>query len=57
MKDAISVKKYYKYMVDGVVPDSHTPRCRIDKCKESVMIVTTRLWRRIKKKKRVRMLC
>lgn len=57
MKDAISVKKYCKYMVDGVVPDNHTPRCRIDKCKESVMIVTTHLWRRIKKKKRVRMLC
>lgn len=49
MKDTIAVKKYY--MVDGVVPDNHMPRCRIGKCDESVMIVTTHLWSRIKKKK------
>ena len=51
MKDAISVKKCCEYMVDGVVPDNHMLRCRIEKCKESIMIATTHLWRRIKKKK------
>jgi len=50
MKDVIPVKKYYKYMVGGVFPDNHMSRCRMEKCKESVMIViTTHLWRSIKK--------
>lgn len=52
MKGAVSVKKYYKYVVDGVVPHNHMPRCRTDNCEESIMIVTTWFWRRIKKKKR-----
>lgn len=50
-------KKYYKYVVDGVVPHNHMPRCRTDNCEESIMIVTTCFWRRIKKKKRVSMIC
>lgn len=52
MKNVISAKNITK--IGAFFPDNHMLRCKIDKCKESVAVVISCLWRRIggKKKKK-----